>query len=383
MPHPPPSTVQTPRVAIIHYWLVGMRGGEKVLEALCDMFPDATIYTHALDRDRISPALRKHRIEVTRVGHMPGAARLYKSYLPLMPRALEEIDLSGYDLVLSSESGPAKGVIAPPGVPHICYCHSPMRYIWDQYHVYRAGTGVLQRAVMPHLAHRMRIWDVTSAARVDDFVANSAHVARRIEKYWRRTATVVHPPVEIPAQQQPTAPGDFYLLAGELATYKRPEAAVEAFTRMGKNLVVVGGPEKAATQLRKRAGPTVSFRGRVDDATLHDLMASCRALVFPGEEDFGMIPVEVMGRGRPVIALGRGGACETVLHGKTGLLYDDPSSDGLIQAVTEFEAQKLDVLDPSVLHAQAARFSKQAFQSGIAQRLAAFSIDWHPPSSPS
>ncbi|MEM8842496.1 MAG: glycosyltransferase, partial [Pseudomonadota bacterium] len=253
MSHLSSSQTRPLNVAIVHYWLVGMRGGEKVLEALCEMFPQATIYTHALDRDRISPALLKHKIVLTRVGRLPFATRLYQSYLPFMPRALEEIDLSGYDLVLSSESGPAKGVIAPPGVPHLCYCHSPMRYIWDQYHVYRDGAGALTRLVMPHLAHRLRMWDVTSAARVDDFVANSAHVAKRIEAYWRRTATVVHPPVDLPAEFAPQPPGDFYLLAGELASYKRPDLAVAAFTRMGKKLVIVGGPEKAEKQLRKIA----------------------------------------------------------------------------------------------------------------------------------
>lgn len=378
MSHLSSSQTRPLNVAIVHYWLVGMRGGEKVLEALCEMFPQATIYTHALDRDRISPALLKHKIVLTRVGRLPFATRLYQSYLPFMPRALEEIDLSGYDLVLSSESGPAKGVIAPPGVPHLCYCHSPMRYIWDQYHVYRDGAGALTRLVMPHLAHRLRMWDVTSAARVDDFVANSAHVAKRIEAYWRRTATVVHPPVDLPAEFAPQPPGDFYLLAGELASYKRPDLAVAAFTRMGKKLVIVGGPEKAEKQLRKIAGPTISFRGRVDDATLHALMATCRALVFPGEEDFGMIPVEVMGRGRPVIAYGRGGARETVVDGETGLLFPEASVDGLISAVARFEAEGLETRDPADLRAHAARFSKAAFQSGIAERLATFGIDWAP-----
>ncbi|MCV3273958.1 glycosyltransferase [Roseobacter sinensis] len=375
----PPSKPADLKVAIVHYWLVGMRGGEKVLEALCEMFPRATIYTHVCDPAKISAPLRRHRIELTRIGRLPFATRLYQSYLPLMPRALEELDLSGYDLVLSSEAGPAKGVIAPPGVPHLCYCHSPMRYIWDQYHVYRAGAGVLTRAAMPLLAHRMRIWDVTSAARVDDFIANSAHVAKRIEKYWRRPATVVHPPVDLPEPFAPKDPEAFYLLAGELASYKRPELAVAAFTRMGKPLVVAGGPASAERHLRKIAGPTISFRGRVDDATFRDLMARCKALIFPGEEDFGMIPVEVMGAGRPVIALGRGGALETGVPGETGLFFDAPTVESLVAAVTQFEAQGLDRLDPAALRAHAAQFDRAAFQRGIAARLERFGLSWAPP----
>jgi glycosyltransferase involved in cell wall biosynthesis len=296
-----------------------------------------------------------------------------------MPRALEEIDLSGYDLVISSEAGPAKGVIVPPGVPHICYCHSPMRYIWDQYHIYRAGAGRFQRALMPHLAHRLRIWDVTSAARVDDFVANSAHVANRIKKYWRRDATVVHPPVEVPLMPN-TRREDFYLLAGELATYKRPETAIAAFNRMNKPLLVAGGPGRALGRLQELAGPSVSLLGRVDDSTLHGLMASCKALIFPGEEDFGMIPVEVMAHGRPVIAFGRGGALETVVQGETGLLYDDPSVDGLIAAVDAFERDGLDGIDPSHLRAHAAKFDKAAFKDGIATRLKSVGFDWRRPS---
>lgn len=355
------------RVALVHYWLVGMRGGEKVLESLCRMYPQADIYTHVVDRARISDTLRAHRIFTTRIARLPMARRMYRNYLPLMPRALEDLDLSGYDLVISSESGPAKGVIAPPDAPHLCYCHSPMRYLWDQYPVYRDGAGPLTRALMSPLAHRLRQWDVTSAARVDGFAANSTHVAARIAKYWRRDARIVAPPVAV----QDFSPvsvaerGDFYLWAGELAPYKRPDLAVEAFRRLGKPLVVIGGPAATVAKLARSAGPETAFLGPVPFATLRSYMARCKALIFPGEEDFGIVPVEVMASGRPVIAYGRGGVLDTVIDGRTGLLFHDQSVDALIAAVTRFEAERLDRLDPAALVRHAQGFDETAFQRGI------------------
>ncbi len=368
------------RVALVHYWLVGMRGGEKVLEALCRMFPDADIYTHVHVPARISDTINAHRVQTTRIGRLPFAGRLYQKYLPLMPRALEEVDLTGYDLVISSESGPAKGVIPPPDAPHLCYCHSPMRYLWDQYTVYRDTAGPLMRLVMPRLAHDLRAWDIASAARVDGFVANSSHVANRINKYWRRESDIVHPPVAV-SQFAPVSRGaadDFYLWAGELAPYKRPDLAVEAFTRMGRKLVVIGGPDKTSRALADTAGPNVTFLGQVPFAVLRDHLARCKALIFPGEEDFGIVPVEAMASGRPVIAYGRGGALDTVVDGKTGLLFHDPSVDGLIEAVRAFEAEGLDRLDAGPLVAHARRFDETAFRRGIAASLARLGVDIGP-----
>lgn len=368
-----------PRVAIIHYWLVGMRGGEKVLESLLRMFPEADIYTHVYDPKSVSPLIRSRRVFTTSIARLPFATRLYQKYLPLMPRALEEIDLTGYDLVISSEAGPAKGVIAPPEALHLCYCHSPMRYLWDQYHVYRNDAGLLTRAMLPHMAHGLRSWDVTSAARVDRFAANSTHVARRIAKYWRREASVVHPPVAvddfapIPAAER----GGFYLWAGELAPYKRPDIAVEAFTRMNKPLFVIGGPGKAERALAARAGENVRFLGRVPFDKLKAYLASCRALIFPGEEDFGIVPVEAMASGRPVIAYGRGGALDTVRDRQTGLLFDSQSADALIDAVETFEREGLEHLDPKALVRHARRFDEANFQSGILAELEAHGLAPH------
>jgi len=364
------------RVAIIHYWLIGMRGGEKVLESLCRMFPEADIFTHVYLPEKVSPLIRSHRVFTTSVARLPFAPKLYQKYLPFMPRALEELDLSGYDLVISSEAGPAKGVIAPPDAPHLCYCHSPMRYLWDQYHIYRNNAGFLTRYLMPHLAHGLRSWDVTSAARVDGFAANSNHVADRIQKYWRRESDVVHPPVAVDdfAPVAAADRGDFYLWAVVLAPYKRPDLAVEAFRRLNKPLVVIGGPDKTVQALKAVAGDKTQFLGKVPFAVLKDHMARCKALIFPGEEDFGMVPVEVMASGRPVIAYGRGGALDTVIDSQTGLLFRDHSVDGLIEAVETFEAVGLDQLDPVKLVAHARRFDEAAFQAGIARSLAKLGV---------
>ena len=226
------------KVAIVHYWLVGMRGGEKVIEELCEMFPGADIFTHVARPENLSATLLKHRITESFVGRLPGAKSHYQKYLPFMPRALEGFDLTGYDLVISSEAGPAKGVICDPDAVHVCYCHSPMRYIWDQYHVYRAGAGRLTRWVMPWLAHRLRVWDQSSAARVDHVIANSHFIQRRVAKTWGRESDVVHPPVDLQAFRPGEADqvGDHYLYVGELVGYKRPALMIDAFNHSGRPL---------------------------------------------------------------------------------------------------------------------------------------------------
>lgn len=359
------------KIALVHYWLVGMRGGEKVLEALCRMFPNADIFTHVCVPGAISPTLRNHRIQETAIGRLPMASRLYQAYLPLMPGALEALDLSGYDLVISSEAGPAKGVIPPPDAFHLSYVHSPMRYLWDQYHVYRAGAGLAARTMMPIMATALRQWDVTSAARVDTFLANSTHVASRVRKYWRREAEVVHPPVDV-ASFAPAPINDvedFYLWAGELAPYKRPDIAIEAFRRLDLPLVVIGGPEKTRLRLAATASKNVTFLGKTDFATLKWHMARCRALIFPGEEDFGLVPVEVMASGRPVIAYGRGGALDTVVHHETGWLFEQQSVEGLVSAVREAEAAGSTAFDPNRLVIHAAQFNESRFREKIITSL--------------
>jgi glycosyltransferase involved in cell wall biosynthesis len=364
-------TATTPRkVALVHYWLVNMRGGERVLEALCEMFPDADIYTHVVAPDRLSNRLRSHRIRTSFIARLPNAIRWYQRYLPLMPLALETLDLSDYDLVICSEAGPAKGVILRPGATQIVYCHSPMRYIWDKYHFYRKRAGRLTRAAMPLIAHYLRIWDAISAMRVDGFVANSAFVAGRLRQAYRREAAVVYPPVDIAAFTPVSADvvGDFYLWCGELVAYKRPDIAIEAFNALGLPLVVIGGGEELA-RLKRHANANISFLGKAAFGELRDNMARCRALIFPGEEDFGLVPVEVQASGRPVIALARGGALETVIPGETGMLYDDDSAAGLAEAVRAFDASGLADRCTAACVANAARFDKPAFVAGMTRLL--------------
>ena len=292
------------RVALVHYWLVGMRGGEKVLEVLGEIFPDADLFTLVVDRDRISDGLKTHSIETSFLQKL-GGRRHYQKMLPLMPFALEAFDLTSYDLVISSEAGPAKGIIPRPDALHICYCHSPMRYIWDLYPQYRKNSGFLTRSVMSVAAPLLRQWDVTTAARVDHFIANSGYVAKRIEKYYRRDATVIHPPVDVSRFTPSDSPEDFYLCAGQITPYKKIEIAVEAFTRLKLPLVIIGSG--ASDALRRTAGPNVRFLGAVEDRVMADHLARCRALIFPGIEDFGIVPLEAMACGRPVIAYAAGG----------------------------------------------------------------------------
>ena len=347
------------KVAIIHYWLVGMRGGEKVIEALCEMYPQADIFTHVYLPEMVSDRLRRHRIIPTFINSLPRAGRMYKTYLPLMPLALEQLDLRGYDLVISSESGPSKGIIPPADALHVCYCHTPMRYIWNMYHDYRDGAGRLTRLMMPPLAHYLRMWDVASAARVDSFVANSTTVARRIHRYYGADSVVIHPPVDTGAFSAvaPSELSDSYLMAGELVSYKRPDLAVHAFNEMKLKLVVIGGGEMLK-EVRRLAGPTVTGMGSQPFDILKQHYARCRALIFPGEEDFGMVPVEAMASGRPVVAFGRGGATETVADGMTGVFFAEQTVEAIISAVKRLAT--LDI-DPAKVVAHAGQFGREPF----------------------
>lgn len=340
-----------------------MRGGERVLEEICSLYPEADIFTHAAVPEKLSEGLRRHRIIETFIARLPGGRKHCQKYLPLMPRALEALDLRGYDLVISSESGPAKGVICDPDALHVCYCHSPMRYIWDMYHTYREQAGRGARLMMSVVAPWLRTWDTASAARVDHVIANSSFIAGRVARAWRREATVIHPPVAYedfrPAETLP--PEDFYLFASELVGYKRPDLVIEAFNKSGRPLVVIGdGGERA--RLEVIAGTNIRFLGKVPFDVLKDHYARCRALVFPGLEDFGIVPLEVAASGRPVLAYGRGGALETVVHNKTGLHFHEQTTEAINAAVDELEAD-YDRFDPAVLQAHAATFGPEVFRA--------------------
>src|SRR5499427_7496085 len=309
------------RAAIVHYWLLNWRGGEKVLDALCRLLPDADIFTLFCDPSVLRGEVGARRIQTS---FLNPYRRCYRSLLPLMPMALESFDLRGYDLVVSHESGPAKGVITSSDTRHVCYCHTPMRYLWDLYPAYRNEwtRSRWKRAAMTPLANYLRLWDFASAARVDEFIANSENVRARIWKTYRREATVIPPPVDVQSFYWKPAE-DFFLIVSELVAYKRIDIAVRLFSRTGRRLVIAGsGPE--ARSLRALAGPNIEFAGRVPDKELRDLYSRCRALLMLGEEDFGMTPVEAMASGKPVIAYGRGGVLETVATQSLccGVLYE-------------------------------------------------------------
>jgi len=348
-----------PRVAIVHYWLVSMRGGERVLEQMLDLYPQADIFTHVYDPDAVSAKIRAAKVTTSFIDRMPLSKKLYQYYLPLMPMALEELDLSGYDLVISSEAGPSKGVITAPTALHACYCHSPMRYLWDHYHRYKKEANWLARRAMPMMYHRLRAWDVSSSARVDRFAANSEFIRQRIRKVWRREAEVIHPPVETGLFTPSTEIDDYYLWVGQMVPYKRPDLAVDAFNANGLPLLMVGtgGMSKA---LKAKAGPNICIVDRLDFAGLVKAYARCRALVMTAEEDFGLTPVETMASGRPVVGYARGGLLDTVEHGRTGIYFDSQETEALVDAVSTMEAF-LPEFDPRHAIQRAAQFSPQSF----------------------
>jgi glycosyltransferase involved in cell wall biosynthesis len=367
-PQPPLQAVRSfakKRTAIVHYWLVGMRGGEKVVEALCRLLPDADIFTLFYEPERVSPAIRAHNVKASFLNPL---RRHYRSLLPLMPLALETFDLRDYDLVVSSESGPAKGVIVPSSARHICYCHTPMRYLWDLYPAYlhEFTSSSFKQALMAPLAAYLRLWDFASSARVDSFVANSYNVQRRIWRTYRRESDVVHPPVAVDKfSWKPER--DYLLIVSELVAYKRLEYAVRLCAQRGIRLKIAGdGPE--FRKLNRVAGSSVEFCGRVTDTELGDLYSHCRALLVPGEEDFGMTMVEALASGKPVVALGRGGAREIVEPG-CGLLYDEPTETSLHAALRRLERHEFRAPD---LQAAAQKFSEAEFHRRMQPLLESF-----------
>jgi glycosyltransferase involved in cell wall biosynthesis len=371
------------KVALVHDWLTGMRGGERVLEAVCPLFPEADLYTLFHLPGRVSPAIERMRIRTSWLQRLPGLAREHRYYLPLFPAAVRGFDLRGYDLILSLSHCVAKAARRPSGAVHVCYILSPMRYAWDQFEAYMAGRRAswLVRWAAARAAEGLRRWDAATAGRVDRYVAISRHVARRVERYYARVADVIYPPVDLDRFRLGTGPGDYYLVVSALVPYKRVDLAVEAFSRLGLPLRVVGdGPE--ARRLRALAGPSVAFLGWLPDPQVAEVLRDCRALVFPGEEDFGLAPLEAQACGRPVIAFGRGGVTETVVpleqagvggelgKGSTGLFFSEQSVDALIEAVGRFEAAA-DQFDPAAIRAHVLPFNRERFQRELKAYLEA------------
>jgi glycosyltransferase involved in cell wall biosynthesis len=352
------------RVALIHHWLVGMRGGEKVLQAFCEIFPNADIFTLVLEPAAISETIKRHRISTSWIQKLPRASQYYSHYLPLFPFAIEQFDLSGYDIVISSDAVVSKGVITRPETCHICYCHTPMRYAWSAYHTYlRAVESSWKRKLMPFFMNYLRTWDLAAASRVDYFLANSQTVANRIAKYYRREAHVIFPPVALSRFSIAETIHNYFLAVGQLVPYKRFDLAIEVFNQLKYPLVIVGnGPEYP--KLKRAAGENIKLVGRLSDAELNHSLSRCRALVFPGEEDFGMVVVEAHACGRPVIALARGGALETVLPGVSGILFGEETAQSLADAVQRFVCIESE-FQPQLIRDTAAQFDENRFSAAV------------------
>ncbi|MBN2640483.1 MAG: glycosyltransferase [Victivallales bacterium] len=361
------------KTLLLHYWLINDRGGEKVLKIFADMFKNADILTHVYDPDKFQDTFRTHQIRRTFIDALPMARKNYQKYLPLMPLALKLTNVSEYDFLLSSESGPIKGVKKASGAMHVCYCHTPMRYVWDMYEQYRDNSGYITRGAMSLFHRYLQNYDLKSAEQVDHFIANSAFVAERIKRIYKRNSTVIHPPVNVAYySRQPRMEKDFFLYAGELCRYKRPDIVVEAFRKNRRRLIVAGCGNELET-LRKQASDSsnIEFHGRVSDDELRNLYRSCRALIFPGLEDFGIIPLEAQAAGAPVVAYGAGGALETVMDNKTGLLFGEQTATALLETLENFDAMSFET---EVIRSHASGFSETHFS----RRLHDFLLQCNP-----
>ena len=360
------------KVAIVHYWLINMRGGEKMLESLLEIFPDADIYTNVYNPKSVSKLINSHRVFTSKVNRFPFAKELYQLYMPLMPKALMDFNLQDYELVISSESGPAKGVIPNPNAYHLCYCHSPMRYLWDMYHEYLREANFLVRFFMKCLIPSLRIWDITSANLVDRFITNSHYVAKRIRRIYNREAEVVYGPVHIDRfLNTERNPSDNYLFFGEITGYKRADIAIDACIKTNRKLIIAGaGVKKRYISKLKKTG-LIHFLGRVSDEEAVKLFSCARALLYPGIEDLGLVPIEAQAAGCPVIAFREGGALDTVLENQTGLFFDKQNPSSLIEAFDRFETLEAygAFQNRTVFSDHVKQFSREAFKERITRVL--------------
>ena len=368
------------RVALVHDWLTGMRGGEKVLEGLCELFPAADIHTLFHQRGSVSSAIERHRIVTSVVQYLPRASQHYRRYLPIFPFVIEQMNLDDYDLVISSSHCVAKSAPATGRATHLCYCFSPMRYAWDQFEAYFGADRVgpvasrwLYRPIMAHLAR----WDAATAVRVDRFVAISQHVAARIRRYYNREATIVYPPVDTVFYHPSAAPsGNHFLIVSALVPYKRIDRAIEACRCVGARLRIVGrGPDRE--RLERTAGADVEFTGWLSNEEIRDEYRRARAVLLPGEEDFGIVPVEAQACGTPVVALGRGGARETVIDGETGVLFEGADAISMATALERLETIRVDA---ERIRRHAEQFSRERhmtqMRATIDETLAAPGTRW-------
>jgi glycosyltransferase involved in cell wall biosynthesis len=367
-PRPEELRERFPRVAIAHDWLTIPGGSEQVVLELIEMFPQAELFTTVYDPEPWPAQIKDRPVHASWLNRLPGACSQYPKLLPLMNRAFRSFDLSGFDLVLSSSHANAKNVRTPPGTLHVCYCHTPMRYAWEEEFLAGEEVGRATRLLLPPLLAGLRRADLAGAAGPDVFVANSAHVAERIRRYYGRDSEIVHPPVHVDHFLGiERDPDDFYLAFGRVVPYKRVDLAVAACSRLGRRLKVAGDGRAMASVRQRASGETIEFLGKVADDERDELMRGARALLFPGEEDFGIVPVEAQAAGMPVIAHGVGGAVETVRDGITGVLFGEQTEQALAAAIERFEGLALDERD---VRENARSFGRERFRAEMAGVIA-------------
>lgn len=352
------------RIAIIHDWLTGTRGGERVLEVLCELFPEASLFTLLHVPGSVSPRIESHPIRTSFVQHLPFVRRHYRIYLPLFPQAIEKFDLSDFDLVLSVSHCVAKGAIPPPGAVSVCICLTPVRYAWEQLDTYFPKRKALMRFVVSSSLKRLRDWDRRTSDRVHHFVAISRNVASRIRRFYGRESEVIYPPVDLSRfTPEPGNVSDCYLIVSAFAPYKRLDIAIEAFRGLDRKLKIIGKGQEEG-RLKRMAPRNVEFLGPLPDEQVAEHLARCKALIFPGVEDFGIVPLEALASGRPVIAYGDGGALETLTDAKTGVFFHEQTPRSLANAVKRIEGM---TFDSAALRAAAARFDVGVFEQRIAE----------------
>ncbi len=354
------------KVALVHDWLTGMRGGERVLEALCQMYPDAPIFTLFYFAGSTSPEIEHHPIHPSFLQKLPGVRKYYQYTYPLMPVAIENFDLSGFDLVISTSHRIAKGVLVSPHTCHISYLHTPMRDAWELSKEY-FGKGQMswwKRLVIPPQLSFLRVWDVISTARVDYLIANSQNVRRRIRHTYRRDAEVIYPPVDVSRYAPASEKGDFYLIVGSLEPNKRVHLAIEAFNQLGLPLKIVGNTGRGRDKIVRQAKSNIEFLGWQDDDAVAHLYSQAKAFLFPGIDDFGITPLEAQASGTPVVAFAGGGALETVIDGTTGVLFDQPTVESLIAAIKRADTISWDI---QAMQENAQRFAKERFVQNMKQ----------------
>ena len=362
------AMISKKNVCLAHHWLVGMRGGERVLEQICSVFPDAPIYTLFSDVSQLDDSIRKHRILPSVLNRIPGAKRLHQYMLPLYPFGVRSLRLpASCDLLVSTDASVVKGIFKSPSVPHICYCHSPPRYLWDMTDVYSDQMSWIKRVAFRLTVPWVRRFDEKAAARVDHFIANSQFVADRIRRFYGREATVIYPPVGVEQFDYRRPREDFYLVVAQLVPYKRVDLAVEAFTKLGKRLIVIGdGSERDG--MEAKSGKNVQFLGRQPFHVLKDHYERCRAFLFPGIEDFGITALEAQAAGSPVIAIREGGSLETVVEGRTGVFFEKQTCDSLADAVTRFENDR-SRFSATECRANAEKYTNEIFRTRFCQFL--------------